>query len=266
MISHFWPRANPASFWGTCGVCEGTFKVAGGTTSKHGFSRPGVGYLIGACFGQEMAPWETSPESAERFVRQVLVPEQAKAARTLAQYDEGKVQSLERQIEQTFMQRRHKEPVQSETITPEHKDWDRYFASRRHLAATQLKHITADIAHYEKKLSTWAPKPLHPVDPANPTSRKEKVFKIVEKFKTVEEEAGPDLARPIMEYAPGDGPWTPSKEADARAINTGRFWTKYVKRKIPYYDAVDATSGRKVATGKTQEEAVAGAVRKGYRM
>ncbi len=51
-----------------------------------------------------------------------------------------------------------------------------------------------------------------------------------------------------------------------RGTPTGRYHTKVVKKKLPYYDAVDATSGRKVATGATREEAEAGAVRKGYRM
>lgn len=265
MISHFWPpRANPAPFWGTCGVCEGTFKIAGGVTSKHGFTRPGVGYLIGACFGQEKRPWETSPESAEQFVRQVLYPELVKAEKTLARYEAGEVHSLDRAIEQTLLQRRHKEAVQFETLTPEHKDWERVFKTCQHMASNRVRDIKRDISHYEKRLSTWAPKPLHPVDPSHPTSKKDKVFKVVEKFKAVEEDAGPDLSKPVMQYAPGDDPWTAG--ASTRMVPVpGRFWTKYVKRKIPYYDAVDATSGRKVATGKTREEAIAGALRKGHR-
>ncbi len=261
-------RLNPAAqFWGTCGVCEGMFKVKNRVTSLHGFERPGTGYIFGKCYGQGMVAWELSPESAEEFLTKVLIPLHAEAATGLEMFDAGKITWIKRELPQTFMQRRHKEPPQYETITPEHRDWDRAFAGERWRAESKLAQIAGDIKHYKKKLAAWEYRPLQSVSAEVPSSKKsgERIFRVVEAFKTVEEDGGPDLSSPIMTYGPGDDMHTPGYRD--RMVPTGRFWSKSIKRKVPYYNAVDATTGRKIATGKaTPQEAEAAGLKAKYRL
>lgn len=60
---------DPAASTGTCQACfrEG-LKMPKGNISKHGYKRPGLGYIIGACIGSHEAPYESTngaPNSCE---------------------------------------------------------------------------------------------------------------------------------------------------------------------------------------------------------
>lgn len=272
-IGHFWPRANPAvsPFWGTCAVCFGSFKVTeDGRTSKHGFQRPGWGYTVGACFGQHKVAWEISPDVAIDFVKRVLRPALDDAKRLVNQFEDNQIVSIREPIAQTFKQRRNKEPVQYEEITPADPRWSRVWESHQRTAEANVRQIDSDFRFYEEKISRWQPGTLQPVDPSHPTSKgpkSDKVYKIVEKFRSIEVEIGQE---PILMPPDGKG-WGGYGEEDLKAylkrctVPTGRFTTKYGRRKVPYYDAVDATSGRKVGTGETREIAESMAQQKGYR-
>lgn len=70
---------------GTCGVCGGNFKRdSEGDLVKHGYERPGDGYLHGECFGVRYQPFELSAESVVDFLARVLRPLLAKAEEYLA--------------------------------------------------------------------------------------------------------------------------------------------------------------------------------------
>lgn len=83
-----------AKLEGTCGVCEGSFKVRGTSVVLHGYNRPGEGYIVGRCFGEGRDAWEVSSAPAEQFLAQVLVPNLARVEERLADFDGGRVTTL----------------------------------------------------------------------------------------------------------------------------------------------------------------------------
>lgn len=52
---------------GRCGVCEGDYKLLHGELVHHGYRRPGVGYIVGDCFGVGYAPYERSTAACEMY-------------------------------------------------------------------------------------------------------------------------------------------------------------------------------------------------------
>lgn len=55
-------------FVGWCPICEHDVKVRGGALVHHGYRRPGVGYIIGDCYGAQKLPYEVSPNGRRRLL------------------------------------------------------------------------------------------------------------------------------------------------------------------------------------------------------
>lgn len=81
---------------GTCGVCHGNYKRNGiGQLVKHGYQRPGHGYLVGECFGVDYQPWEISKDSVVEFVRLVLRPHLERAESNVFQVENDMLDSYD---------------------------------------------------------------------------------------------------------------------------------------------------------------------------
>jgi hypothetical protein len=87
--------ANPS---GTCQCCFGHYKVVRGITSLHGYERPGNGYIVGACNGQQALPYQQSCELTKVMLQSVKNFEAARSAR-LAALESGAVTEFIHSIE-----------------------------------------------------------------------------------------------------------------------------------------------------------------------
>src|ERR1700744_5588220 len=54
-------------FLGFCPICEGDFKLRGNKLVHHGFTRPGVGYIIGDCLSVHELPYEISDNTCKLY-------------------------------------------------------------------------------------------------------------------------------------------------------------------------------------------------------
>ena len=59
-------------FLGWCPVCERDIKVRDNRLVHHGYQRPGVGYIVGDCFGVGYEPYELSTTCCDKFLKLVL--------------------------------------------------------------------------------------------------------------------------------------------------------------------------------------------------
>jgi hypothetical protein len=66
---------------GLCAVCEGRVKVQSNRLVHHGYRRPGVGYIIGDCFGVGREPHELSDTCARVYLDEVVGPYLEKSLR-----------------------------------------------------------------------------------------------------------------------------------------------------------------------------------------
>lgn len=74
----FEPKAKKQSKFrtGTCQCCFNSQKVSkadGKLMSLHGYERPGNGYILGECRGQEQQPYEVSCEKTKQFKAEIVV-------------------------------------------------------------------------------------------------------------------------------------------------------------------------------------------------
>lgn len=53
---------------GECQICEGRFIAEKGTLVLHGYERPGIGYVVGRCFGVKHVPWEVGCSALREWV------------------------------------------------------------------------------------------------------------------------------------------------------------------------------------------------------
>jgi len=150
-----------ATHEGTCGICEGVYCTRNGAVVMHGFQRPGLGYLLGSCWGQRQTAWELSPEPAREYLETSLRPYQAVLVKVVAEHRDGKITRIERA-------RRHGAP---EVYTAEDADqarWKRAQATELARLEGLLRHVTDHVRRLEKRLVEWKPAPLRPLGPAAP--------------------------------------------------------------------------------------------------
>jgi hypothetical protein len=75
---------------GTCGACWGNYKLdERGRMVLHGYRRPGWGHVTGECSAVKMPPLETSPVTAEYWLKKILLPQLAKEEEVLSQDRRG---------------------------------------------------------------------------------------------------------------------------------------------------------------------------------
>jgi hypothetical protein len=86
------PRTRDNS--GSCGVCFQNVKLKQDRVVLHGYKRPGVGYVIGDCFGMNYPPFELSDEATKDYVAKVLIPSLKNAKVYLHRLEAGEVTVL----------------------------------------------------------------------------------------------------------------------------------------------------------------------------
>lgn len=146
---------------GTCPCCFGTFKLTAKTKKGrdkslpgmvlHGYQRPGVGYILGDCFGMDYPPFELSKEGTEDYV----------------DYLKGVIRKIQERV--AFLKRRD----QKEMVDPRSKSfavvkredvdpdlWKRWENDAIAKAESQETMTVYALKTCEKNLSGWKPMPL----------------------------------------------------------------------------------------------------------
>lgn len=148
-------------YLGYCPACDGDFKVRDGVLVHHGYQRPGYGHIVGDCFAVHMAPHETSPETAKKFLQHlqaieaslVTRVEHLKTTDTLlvekTKYEGGKY------VEYTVTLKKGE---------VEEYEWDRTQTRQIDRVQSALRVLRSDIERVQNLVDTWVEKPLRTVE------------------------------------------------------------------------------------------------------
>lgn len=140
---------------GSCPCCFGNFKLRDigkehPVTVLHGFQRPGIGYVVGQCFGVKYPPFELSPQGTKDFI-EFLKKIKANQEGYLALLQAGKITKIA------------STRIGGADHTPE-TDGEFQWAElvKREIVITERKIslIEKDIAAYQKLVDEWKPRAL----------------------------------------------------------------------------------------------------------
>lgn len=190
----FEPKAKPAAAnpGGTCQVCFGVYRAqahrrntpgSGHTVAKHGFSRPGDGYLHGECLGQGYEPFEKSKDRTVWF-RAHLETLLARENTHIADLDGGMVESFQLEVSTTERNPRYgdgtfrgRDRYLTRTLTIRRGDqaqhgveglrnsvpsFDQVLERKRTEAVSRARGLKQHIGEVDIMLKDWAVKELLP--------------------------------------------------------------------------------------------------------
>mgnify|MGYP000597414357 CR=1 FL=1 len=150
---------------GKCAICDRDHVLKNGKMVKHGYHRPGIGYLIGECFGVDYPDIGTSSVAIKHYI-----PE-------LANFEKR----TQRQVKELKKQMAYKDPADITILVPnslsgkftpknergnsinpndDHDDWKYGAKNMLYRLDHDLKSVAADIVLFKAKLKNWKPKDL----------------------------------------------------------------------------------------------------------
>lgn len=144
---------------GFCPVCERQIKVQSGLLVHHGYKRPGIGVIVGDCFGVNRPPHELSSETAQSYLEQAVVPRIVAVERLLVHLGPpGEPAWL--QFEEFNRETRQYEPVKRYRSEVSEYDWERRLRSVRIQARNELDFWQREEKRLENLVATWQLQPL----------------------------------------------------------------------------------------------------------
>jgi hypothetical protein len=164
---------------GTCPVCERQQKVTpGGAMVHHGFQRPGVGHIIGDCFGVGYRAYELSSAGCVAY-RKMLAEWRTWQESALRDYESrpSQVESYSQVSHKTFIFRR-------DADDPEER---RKYESTRERLIQQTLYTISELKRSDKRMvyliEKWVPAPLLEIDEEGltPAKREERATRKTER-------------------------------------------------------------------------------------
>lgn len=146
---------------GTCQICAGTQKIVRGKISLHGYQRPGIGFIIGNCFGAQQLPFEQSCDRLREWVGK------------LEEWLEGSKRSLEKLPTKTeflvkeyvtepsgrFVYERGSIKTKLVTIGPMDKRYPKAQRAEERRLKAEIGQLESDIRMQSARLAGWRRKP-----------------------------------------------------------------------------------------------------------
>jgi hypothetical protein len=144
---------------GTCAICEHEQVVHDVTMVKHGYQRPGVGYLIGECFGVSRPAYEVSPQACKDYLP-VLRGALANYTNYLSRLKAKKIESFTRD-KKDFRSGN----VAKIVVKKGEREYDSILQSEISQTERQIGFVAEDITRITKKIENWKPGKLRKASP-----------------------------------------------------------------------------------------------------
>lgn len=156
---------------GFCPICEGDFKLVDATKLvHHGFTRPGVGYIIGDCLAVHRMPYELSDEVCHEY-KAMLLNRLASENKFLARLERGEITSF--LVERRKPDGGYREMITVEIATPCGYDFMRELDSKIQDTKWSIKGLKREIERMDKWIAAWALKPIRTFDEILETKKAE---------------------------------------------------------------------------------------------
>lgn len=153
---------------GFCPVCERRIKLADGRLVHHGYERPGTGYIVGDCYGVKKPPHETSPETAQGFLDDIILPQLIATERRLAYYrNDPPTLPFHKQDERgRWLYAENGMPVLEDRRREDVPDYDWKYRLRIIIANTEnrLRGLEQEADRLRGLIDTWKREPLETVE------------------------------------------------------------------------------------------------------
>jgi len=149
---------------GFCPVCQRDIKVRGGRLVHHGYERPGEGFIVGDCFAVDMPPHEVSPETAEAYMEQAVIPSVRKAAQEVERLKRDPAWMLFEEWDPQARGRSGYVDVKRTRAEVGDYKWDQKLNGLRYQAQGALDARLAEQRRVQKLIDTWQRTPLREVE------------------------------------------------------------------------------------------------------
>lgn len=145
-------------FVGTCPVCQREFKVTpltrrgGHAMVLHGYQRPGIGYLLGDCFGHRKLPYELSDSGCVSY-REAVKNQKASAEALIVHLRSG-------EAKKAFVQKRSFGRTEIVEVLAGEKNFEEALKIYLNSKISEVKSCEYEIARMEKLIAAWTLKDL----------------------------------------------------------------------------------------------------------
>lgn len=128
---------------GHCAICGREQATKKGKMVRHGYQRPGVGYLVGMCFGAYEDAYEISPDACKKWI-----PELRRVIDTAQERLDG----IENGNIVPVYQEKH---GRQERIVQGDHQYKKYLDMETRSLETAIKYASSDIERMETKIANW---------------------------------------------------------------------------------------------------------------
>lgn len=139
---------NPDKIVRTCPCCFRPIAVVGSVMAKHGFTRPGYGFIVGGCPGDKFKPYEQSDEGTVH-IRDLYKDALKKASAHLA--NQAKWRELKTQDPKVPSWQRDVKI----SIDKTHPLWSKVFALTVANLESEIRGLKHSIKYYQQKIDSW---------------------------------------------------------------------------------------------------------------
>jgi hypothetical protein len=146
-------------FLGFCPICEGDFKLHGDKLVHHGFTRPGVGYIIGDCLSVHELPYELSDETCRKY-KAGCENALKGAQKYLARLKAGEVKTIK---VPDYSKGYSRFPAMVE-ITIVHLAFEQAWESEVHQTEYRIRGLEREITRMVKYIEAWVLKPVRTLE------------------------------------------------------------------------------------------------------
>src|SRR6185295_9967482 len=143
---------------GTCQICGGSQAIVRSMIALHGYNRPGVGFIIGECYGAKHPPFEVSCDRLRSWIGR-LDKMLTEAHDELAElpfrktFDLAVLQYKDGRIVYSY----GKPVYKHEPIGPDHPFFEREKKVAIVQTESRIRQLITEIAIQKKRLAGWAP-------------------------------------------------------------------------------------------------------------
>lgn len=165
-------------YLGWCPVCERDIKVRDNALVHHGYQRPGVGYIIGDCFGVGYEPYEISATCCEEYLSKLVLGRVKMYADNLRvlespegpeylyfeKYDFERRQPVRDRLGPVTVQMTRAQAADMASKLPYYEarrySWEDVLRATIHQTRSMLNDWEREQRRIEQLIATWRPQPL----------------------------------------------------------------------------------------------------------
>jgi hypothetical protein len=137
-----------------CQICVGSWVIENGVTSRHGYTRPGDGWLHGSCMGARELPYSQSCDVLKRYLASLFIYRTDLAERLERTRAAVVITRMETDYD-VSVGSFQKRPMKKVTYKKGEKNFDHIKAMACLEVESEQRRLVDEIARIEKRIADW---------------------------------------------------------------------------------------------------------------